>query len=30
MRLLHLEHQTAAIERQGELILQILRHLGAR
>jgi len=28
--LLHLEHQTAAIERQGELILQILRHLDAR
>lgn len=25
--LLHLEHQTAAIEHQGELILQILRHL---
>jgi uncharacterized membrane protein len=25
--LLHLEHQAAQIERQGELILQILRHL---
>jgi uncharacterized membrane protein len=28
--LLHLEHQAAAIEHQGELILRILRHLEAR
>jgi uncharacterized membrane protein len=26
--LIHLEHQAASIERQEELILQILRHLG--
>ena len=29
MVLLHLEHQTANLERQGELILQILQHLEA-
>lgn len=28
--LLHLEHQAAEIEHQGELVLQILRHLEAR
>ncbi len=28
--LLHLEHQAAAIERQGELTLQILKHLESR
>lgn len=28
--LLHLEHQAAQIERQGELILEILNHLSAR
>jgi uncharacterized membrane protein len=27
--LLHLEHQTAQVERQGELILEILQRLGS-